>query len=199
MDRQMEIISYFHSLGVKVVMSDPMFVSVNACNSVFSKVESPSLLNYAEWFLEAREYAESKGVFYGSILTVNFDEETECACRACVPYPHLTIDGSVTACDMASDRCNSRMSALMYGEYDKKSDRITYDKEKIDVIKSRTASNMSRCKGCRMLKNCAGACLGEALNETGSMFGIKPEVCEAIKYLGERMPLNKGLYPYLHP
>jgi len=199
LERQVDIIDYFHSLGVKAVMSDPMFASVNACNSEFSFEESPSLLDYAKRFLEAREYAESKGLFYGSILSANFDEETECACRACIPYPHLTVDGHVSACDMASDWCNSKMAPLIYGEYDKEKDRIKYDQDKIVVIKSRIASNMSRCQGCKILKNCAGACLGEALNETGSMFGIKPEVCAAIRYLSERMPLNKGLFPFLHP
>lgn len=198
-NKQIEIIDYFNSLGVKAVMSDPMFASVDECNSSFSRVESPDLLNYAKHYLEARKYAEKLGIFYGSILTVNFDEETECACRACIPYPHLTIDGYVSACDMASDISNTKMSALIYGEFDRAKNKIIYDEDKINNIKSRKGSNMTACAKCDVLKNCAGGCLGEALNETGSMFGIKPEACKAIKYLAKRMPLNAGRYPYLHP
>lgn len=198
-NQQVEIIDYFNSLGIKAVMSDPMFASVNDCNSSFSKTESPDLLNYAKHYLKARKYAEKLGIFYGSILTVNFDEETECACRACIPYPHLTIDGYVSACDMASDVLNKKMSALIYGKFDKIKNNIIYYEDKINIIKSRKGSNMTACKKCEVLKNCAGGCLGEALNETGSMFGIKPEACKAIKYLAKRMPLNMGRYPYLHP
>jgi len=198
-NQQVEIINYFKSLGVKAVMSDPMFASVDDCNSPFSEMESPDLLGYAKNFLKARKYAEKIGIFYGSILTVNFDEETECACRACIPYPHLTIDGHVSACDMASDVSNKKMSALIYGEFDKAKNKIIYHNDKINIIKSRKGSNMTACSKCEVLKNCAGGCLGEALNETGSMFGIKPEACKAIKYLAKRMPLNTGIYPYLHP
>ena len=91
------------------------------------------------------------------------------------------------------------MSALIYGEFDKIKNEITYHKDKINIIKSRKGSNMMACAKCEVLKNCAGGCLGEALNEPGSMFGIKPEACKAIKYLAKRMPLNTGQYPYLHP
>lgn len=197
--KQIEMIDYFDSLGVKVVMSDPMFASVEACNSDFSKKESPDLMTYAKEFLRAREYAISKGIFYGSILTVNFDEKTEYACRACIPYPHLTIEGYVSSCDMATDIDNKKMSVLIYGKYDKKRKKIIYNDEALKFIKSRKASNMTQCKDCEVLYNCAGACVGEALNETGSIYGIKPEVCRAIRYLAKRMPLNEGLYPYLHP
>ncbi|HCC23544.1 TPA: hypothetical protein DF272_05225 [Candidatus Falkowbacteria bacterium] len=198
-DKQIKIIDYFNSLGVKVVMSDPMFVAVDACNSSFSKEEAPNLIEYAKYFLKARRYAEKRGIFYGSILTVNFDEETECACRACIPYPHLTIDGHVSACDMASDASNKKMSALIYGKFDEIKNEIVYDQNAINIIKSRKAPNMTACAKCEVLKNCAGGCLGEALNETGSIFGVKPEACKAIRYLAKRMPLNAGQYPYLHP
>jgi uncharacterized protein len=198
-DKQVEMIDFLGSLGVKAVMSDPMFASVEDCNSVFSNNESPSLMKYAKEFLKAREHAEHKRMFYGSILSVNFDEKTMHACRACIPYPHLTIDGYVSACDMATDINNKGMSSLIYGKYDKRKNKIIYNKEVTQKISLRTAPNMKLCQDCEVLYNCAGACVGEALNETGSIYGIKPEVCKAIKYLAKRMPLNKGRYPYLHP
>lgn len=199
MEKQREIIDYFADLGVRVVMADHMCAPVKKCAGSIVEYELPNLLEYAEHFLEARRYAIEKDIFYGSALTFNFDEETVYACRACVPYPHLTVDGYVSACDMAFCGTDSVMKDLIYGKYIPEEDRIEYDQEKIKLIKSRSAENMPHCQGCPVLKNCAGACLGEALNETGSIFGVRPHICEAIRYLAKRMPLNQGLYPYLHP
>lgn len=197
--RQPEMIDYFSGLGVKVIMSDPMFAAVKKEGEEANTLEEINLINYADNFLVARKVAESKDVFYGSIFTVNFDEQTEYFCRACIPYPHLTTDGYVTCCDMASSANDPHMNELIYGKYNPKDDLIIYNEDAIKKIQSRKASNMPHCKECKVLYNCAGACLGEAANEKGSMFGIKPNVCEAIRYLAEKMPLNEGLYPYLHP
>jgi len=197
--RQKELIDYFSSLGVEAIMSDPIFEPVSQlCNATHNK-ESVNLMDYAKFFLQARLYAEKKGIFYGSIYTVNFDEKTEHFCRACIPYPHLTTDGYVSCCDMAYSGTDLKMKDLIYGRYNEEEDRIEYDYNAIKKIKSRTASNMPECQNCEVLYNCAGACLGEALNETGSIFGIKPEVCEVIRYLAKHMPLNRKLHPYLHP
>lgn len=201
--RQKDIIEYFASLGVKAVMSDPIFASVTGSESKEQGIggcsEYVPPVEYAKYFLGAREYAEKKGVFYGSMLTVNFDEKTEYFCRACIPYPHLTPDGFVSCCSMGYNGTNKKMQDLIYGKYIQEEDRIEYDQSAISTIRSRKASNMEKCQGCEVLYNCAGGCLGEALNETGSMFGIKPEICEAIRYLAKHVPLNKGLYKYLHP
>jgi radical SAM protein with 4Fe4S-binding SPASM domain len=100
---------------------------------------------------------------------------------------------------MAYSGSNSKMKDLIYGRYIAEQKRIHYDNESIERIKSRTASNMSDCQKCEILYNCAGACLGEALNETGSMFGIKEDVCDTIRYLAKHVPLNQGMFPYIHP
>lgn len=197
--KQKKMIEYFDSLGVKAVMSDPIFAPIKNNKNNFIGTEKIDLLEYAKQFLKARKYAEKKNIFYGSILTVNFDERTEFFCRACIPYPHLTTDGFVTCCDMAYTGNDPNMKELVYGKYISKKNRIIYNKSAINRIQSRKASNMPNCQKCDILYNCAGACLGEAVNETGNMFGIKPEVCQAIKYLARHMPLNNGLYSYLHP
>jgi len=199
LNRQEEMIKYFASLGVKAVMSDPIFEPVERREKLSAEVKEVDLMEYAKRFLQARQVAEGLGVFYGSIFSVNFDEKTEYFCRACIPYPHLTTDGFVTCCDMAYTGSDSKMRELVYGKYVPAEDRIEYDQQAIERIQSRKAKNMPYCRNCEALYNCAGACLGEAVNETGSMFGIKPKVCEVIRFLAKQMPLNKGLYPYLHP
>lgn len=69
--RQTEMVSYFKRLGVKAVMSDPMFASISESDSMSQNDKQFDLLDYAKNFLEAKKYAEKIGIFYGSIFTVN--------------------------------------------------------------------------------------------------------------------------------
>jgi len=197
LNRQKEFIDYFNSLGVKAIMSDPIFLPIDGGRESLSK-EKINLMDYAAKFLEARQYAINKGIFYGSIFSVNFDEPVDIFCRSCAPYPHLTVDNHITCCDMVCNDSDPKMQVLVYGKYLPQENRIEYYPEKIRAIQSRTVANLTNCQGCKVLHNCAGACLGEAVNETGSMMGIKPDVCEAIRFLVDHMELNKGLYPFLH-
>jgi uncharacterized protein len=197
--RQAEMIEYFSSLGITAVFSDPVFppVETNGTQIKRMAVSKGFMTDYARGFLRARRRAEELGVFYGSILTVNFDERTEYFCRACLPCPHLTTDGYVSCCDMAF--LGHTLPELMYGRFDPDTGRIVYDQKKIAAIRSRKASSLVECQGCEVLYHCAGACLGEGVNETGLLLGVKKDYCEAIRFLAKHMPLNAGLYPYLHP
>lgn len=197
--RQIEMLDYFIKLGIRAVYSDPVFppVSVNHRLLTDIAIGSDFNLEYAKQFLIARNYAEKAGVFYGSIFTVNFDEKTEIFCRSCLPSPHLTTDGYVSCCDMSY--LGNTLPELIYGKYDTKTKTIFYDKSKISAIRSRRATNLTDCKGCEILYNCAGVCFGEGLNETGRLMGVKKDYCEAIRYLAHHLKLNNGLYEYLHP
>lgn len=197
--RQVEIVEYLHHLGIRLLMVDPVFEPIHhkvpSRNSVSFSLEP---MDFARSFLVAWERAQELGVFYGSILTCNFDERTQYACRACLPCPHLTADGYVSACDMAASG-ETLLKELIYGVYDPINDIIIYDQQKIARIRERSAQNLIECQGCEVLYNCAGGCLGESLNETGSLFRVKRNYCDAIRFLARHMPLNSGLYPYLHP
>lgn len=193
---QREMIDFFYSFGIKVIMLNHIFPSVSGDEGFKDDL---NLMEFAKEFLKARKYALSKDIFYGNMLAVNFDEKTDISCRACVPYPHLTVDGYISCCDMACSGNDHKMKDLIYGRYNKEKDEIEYDQAAIEKIRSRKADNMPHCKDCEVLYNCAGACLGEALNETGSIFGVKPDVCKAIKFLAKNMPLNEGIYPYRQP
>ena len=196
--RQAEMIDYFHGLGITAVYSDPIFPPVEADHSnVELSVGEDFMMDYAREFVQARKKAEQLGMFYGSILTVNFDEETEYFCRACLPSPHLTTDGYVTCCDMAFS--GMMLPELIYGKYDPVSRSIVYDPKKIDAIRMRKASNLIECQECEVLYHCAGACFGEGVNETGRFLGVKQTYCEAIRFLAKNIPLDSGLYPHLHP
>lgn len=197
--RQIEMIEYFTSLGVTAIFSDPMFPPVEVHNTHVKKwnMDDDFLIIYAREFLIARKRAEELGCFYSSVLVVNFDEKTEYACRACIPSPHLTTDGYVTSCDMAF--LGGTLPELVYGRFDSITKKIIYDFGKIRAIQMRNAANLIECQGCELLFHCVGGCVGEAVNETGRLLGVKKDYCEAMKYLAHRMPVNAGSYPYLHP
>lgn len=202
-NRQKENIDYFVSLGVKAIFADHL------CLPVGNNGNRPELVDdllvevtpkvFADRFLEAKEYAEDKGIFYSNFLCVNFDESVDIACRAMIPSPHLTPNGYVSCCDMAT-RPDNRLRELIYGKYDKDTNRIIYFQDKIDKIRSRRKANIPECQSCEVIDNCAGGCLGEAINETGDFYKVKKSLCESTKYLFKRMKhSNNGLYKFIHP
>lgn len=194
--KQKECISYFKSLGIKHIWADPIFPSVG--EDSFSDTLDP--LNIAVEFLDARKFAESVGVFYGSILTCNFDGVTKISCRACIPVPHLTSDGFVSACDMALfGKQNNHMSMFVYGKWDACSQTILYDDEKIKYLKSRVVDKMEHCASCFAKDYCAGYCPGEVVNETRDLFGQKTNACAAVRYIFKRTKLPIQPYDFLHP
>lgn len=194
--RQGEMLDYFAGLGVKYVWSDPVFANIGERSDSIGL----DLMEYAREFLEAQEKAELLGITYGSILTCNFDERVRYHCRACLPTPHLTTDGYVSACDMALfGEDQSPMSIFIYGKWDRKTSRILFEESKIAELRKRTVENLPGCRGCFARERCGGYCPGEVTNESGSLFGKKPSVCEPIRYLARHMDSGKVKYRYLHP
>lgn len=189
---QNEMIDKMKELGVKYMYSDLMFADVH--NKLYYEPEIDPM-EYAQEFLKAKRYAVSKEIYYGSFFTVNFDEETKISCRACLPMPHLTIDGYVSCCDMGYG--SDKLKELIYGKYIEEDDKIEYYPEKIENIKNRIVDNLEECKDCKIKYYCAGGCIGEAINEKGTIFSIKEKNCKAIKYLAENLLPEK--IPVLHP
>jgi len=196
MFKQKEIIDYFKNLGINNIWVDPIFPTVGEKHLK----ESFNTMIFAKEYLEACKYAENNNVFYGSILTCNFNDEVSQHCRACIPVPHLTTDGYVSACDMALFGADdNHMQPLIYGQWDQNSNSIIYDNEKIRIIKSRHLNNLPKCNDCKSRRHCGGYCLGEVLNEKGSMFEQKESVCDAIRFLDDMMSDSQKKYTYLHP
>lgn len=197
MNNQIANIQYFSGLGVKYLWVDPIFPSVGDDESFYEEI---NLMEFAKAFLEAKKYANSNGVFYESILTCNFDERTTVHCRACLPKPHLTTDGYVSACDMALfGEAMNHMNVFIYGKWDRVYKKITYDHKKIENLRKRNLDNLPECADCVAKYHCAGYCLGEVQNETRDLFKRKTRVCEPIKYLYRELKTDFGCYEYLHP
>jgi radical SAM protein with 4Fe4S-binding SPASM domain len=197
--KQTELIDYFHKQGITDIWVDPIFPSVGD-----KPVDNENPFNmklFTDEFLNATKYAHEKGVFYGSILTCNFNDSVDKHCRACLPAPHLTTDGFVSACDMAlfGNDENHMSKEFIYGQWDEKNNTITYVSNVIKRLQSRTTENMKHCELCSSKEHCGGYCLGEVLNETGDMFGQKREVCRAIQRLDCEMADELRPYKYTHP
>ena len=194
-NKQREMIDKMVELGVKNIYSDMLFGVVGDGTYCEREIDP---MEYAKSYYDAYCYAKQKGVNYGSFFTINTDEEVQVSCRACVPMPHLTIDGYVSCCDMGYEY-NERMDCLFYGKYDAEQDKIIYDHQKIEYIRGRTVDNITECSTCEVKQYCGGGCIGEALNEKGSIYAIKKKNCEAIKYIVKLIRKDGGIKMPLHP
>lgn len=199
LDKQIQLIEYFHDLGIKFVAASPTYYS-----KVNQRIKTPSLLEFATHFVPAFYRARELNMFYQTLLIVNFDEEVNIYCQACRPCPRLTTDGYVSCCDWAAFGPSYLTDALqqcIYGHYDEASGEIIYDHNKIEQIQRRDVSFLSQnfCNGCRAINHCAGGCLGKMVAATNSLYEASNEWCEAVRFLFDRLPVNGGLYPFLHP
>lgn len=193
---QIDMIDYFAGLGIKNFWVDPIFPGIGSTCSC----EELEMENFTDEFLKAVRYAYRHGMTYGSILTCNFDEPGEYACRACLPVPHLTTDGYVSACDMALFGNDAdHMGVFIYGKWNKDAQKIEYNQEKIKLLQSRKFSNMPRCGECPVGEYCRGYCLGEVVNETKELFGCKDKVCGPTRRLWRELSKEEKKYRYFHP
>ncbi|PIS14911.1 hypothetical protein COT64_00170 [Candidatus Shapirobacteria bacterium CG09_land_8_20_14_0_10_39_12] len=200
MKRQIEIVKYFHNLGIKYVNVLPTFASIMENPDDIFKWKS---LDFAKNYLLAHNEAKKLGLFYNTMFIANFDEPTRYGCRSCIPCPHLTTDGYVSCCDFTQfgpEYSPGPLQQLIYGKYNPKKDLIVYDEKAICRVRQRCAENLQeqKCRGCKYVYNCAGGCLGQVVNETGDVMGRVERNCVIVQYLAKRMERNKGLHPVLH-
>lgn len=202
--RQKEMIDYFYDLGITYMWTDPLFpevADIPVCQDVVRREEKLIDMDlYAQKFIEAYKYAKEKKVFYGSFLACNFDGVSPYHCRACTPVPHLTTDGYVSACDMVTFGANAHhMDVFVIGKWDSVNKRIIYYPEKMKKLQGRRSDNMPHCLNCEVADRCGGYCLGEVVNETGTLVGQKPNNCKAIRKIAREIGVLDKPYPYLHP
>lgn len=203
-DRQIQMIDYFSSLGIKYIWNDPVFPEVEDCPFCDDEKRVANFNFdydlYVDKYLEAYQYAKKRNIFYGSFLTINFDGKSHFHCRACTPTPHFTTDGYVSACDLVTfGAAPKHMDCFVYGKWNSQEKKFVFDNEKIQNLRKRTTDNMIKCHKCEIANYCGGYCLGEVANETGSYMNNKPNVCYAIKRLFKELGSIEDSYPFLHP
>jgi uncharacterized protein len=204
-NRQIEMVDYFRDLSIRYIWTDPVFYSVGKIPICEDKIKQNTYYfdmdQYIDNYLDAYHYAKSKGVFWGSFLTVNFDGESPYHCRCCHPQsaPHLTPDGYISSCDMVLLGAEPyHMKLFIVGKWNQSTKTFDFDEEKIATLNNRRSTAMSHCKECPAQMHCGGYCLGEIVNETGRLDGQNPVKCAAIRRLYKELG-NCDSYPYLHP
>ena len=157
--------------------------------------------SYIDNYLDAYKYAKTKGVFWGSFLTINFDGESSYHCRCCTPLsaPHLTPDGYISACDMVVLGAEPyHMNPFIVGKWNPSTKAFELYEDKIKRLNSRCSTEMEHCKNCVAKLHCGGYCLGETVNETGKLDGQNLVKCKAVRKLFEELGACQP-YKYLHP
>lgn len=205
LDKQIEMIDYFYSLGINYVWTNPLFFSVGKIPVNLDPLKINSykfdMDSYIDNYIVAYKYAKEKGIFWGSFLTINFDGFSSYNCRCCTPLsaPHLTPDGYISACDMVVLGENpNHMSPFIVGKWDFEKKIFILNDKKIEELNNRRSTNMKHCMNCPAKMHCGGYCLGEIVNETGTLYGQNSIKCRAIRKLfSELGPCTP--YDYLHP
>lgn len=204
-DLQDKMADYFFDLGIRHVWTNPLFYSVGqipVCNDE-EKIKNYSfdMDKYLDNYIATYHYAKSKGLFWGSFLSINFDGESSYHCRCCTPLkaPHLTPDGYISACDMVVlGEKPYHMNLFIVGKWNNQTKNFDLDFDKIKALNERKSTLITHCKKCPAKLHCGGYCLGETVNETGKLDGQNIIKCAAVKRLYKELgPCNP--YPYLHP
>lgn len=204
-DKQNEMVDYFASLGIRYIWTNPLFYSVGkipVCEDIHKKESYQfDMDKYVDNYLIAYRYAKSKGVFWGSFLTINFDGQSSYHCRCCTPLkaPHITPDGYVSACDMVVLGAEAyHMDLFIVGKWDKFAHSFDFDETKINALNDRRSINIEHCKNCIAKLHCGGYCLGETVNESGRLDGQNSIKCHAVRRLFKELGECES-YPYFHP
>lgn len=198
-DKQIELIDYFNSLGIKWVYAEPVFESIKQHTPAkTNNITKVNLKKFVTHFVKAFKHAQKLGIHYGNFFTMNFDEPCNYACRSCLPMPQLTSDGYVSGCDLAY-RGDTQLTNFIFGKYDSRNKQIIYYPEKMNLIRQRNTKYIKACQNCDIKQNCGGGCAGLAYYATGNFMGTIKEFCEATKYLAKHIPKNKGCVQHLHP
>lgn len=203
--KQRKMIDYFYDLGIRYVWTNPLFYSVGkipVCEDEKKKnAYNFDMDAYIENYLDAYRYAQSKGLFWGSFLTINFDGKSSYHCRCCTPQnaPHITPDGYVSACDMVVLGAEPyHMNLFIVGKWNKKQKCFDFYSEKILALNKRKSTLIKHCQKCSAKLHCGGYCLGEIVNETGKLDGQNMIKCNAIRKLFKELG-ECDAYKYLHP
>ena len=204
-EKQLEMVDYFYSLGIRYVWTNPLFYSVGKIPVCADEKKQKDfhfdMEGYLQNYLKAYYYAKNKGLFWGSFLTINFDGESPYHCRCCTPLdaPHLTPDGFISSCDMVVLGAEAyHMSLFIVGKCNDGSKSFDFDYKKIKALNERKSTNMSHCLNCPAKLHCGGYCLGETVNENGKLDGQNPVKCQAVRYLLRKLGTCEH-YPFLHP
>ncbi|MCP4153973.1 MAG: hypothetical protein GY757_39970, partial [bacterium] len=177
--KQRELIDFASGLGLQ-------WIHVRRVISFNQPEIVPDEDTFVQAVADAVLYGRKKGVDYLPFNMSNFDEPVPYACRACAPRPNLTPDGFVTACDgVEHGRPPAILKHMVFGRYDPEKDEVCIDREAIEKLRQRRPENLNACRGCNLIRFCAGSCSVMGITATGDALGIEASECRITKSLGE--------------
>jgi radical SAM protein with 4Fe4S-binding SPASM domain len=199
-DRQDELVAYYKKLGIDYICLNPIIRQIKRNDELNNEVTRNDIMTFAHNFLKAYNYGVEHGVKVSSSLSFNFDQSTCVSCRSCLPMPQLNPDGSVSSCDMALYKDTKKsLRCFIYGEWDNNTHNIRYFDDKISILRSRTLDNLPKCQKCNIREYCAGGCAGRVAFQTGSIFDIIPQYCDATRHLAASIRCGENAIRYTHP
>jgi len=197
--RLRDIIDFYKELNLDFGYSKPAFKPQGIeLTPKGTSIDVVGLEEYSKKYVDAYYYGMEKDFFFGSFLTVNFDSKCDRFCRSANALPYATLDGYVSSCD-ESYYFTEEMKSLFIGKYDQEKQIIEYWNDQIEKLKSRTIHNTPECKTCQVRDNCGGQCLAASIFENRDMFSVRSDVCKAVKFLAEKLPLNNKPFPCFFP
>lgn len=200
LDRQDELVRYYHGQGVRHLTFNPVIAPIKRGDKGHNPVNQSSQMQFAKGFVVAHAVAESLGIEFMNSMTFNFDEPTTISCRSCLPMPQLNPDGSVSSCDMAMFAdTKEELKPFLYGGWDAITGTIVYDMGKIDQLQQHRLHLLPKCRRCPIGEYCAGGCIGRRAFQTGSLEEVIPEICGATIYMSKHLPLGRRAIQHTHP
>jgi uncharacterized protein len=173
-NRMVEIVQYFHQLGIKNVHVEP----VNECGRCLkTKVQSPSVFSFLRNYKKAFEEAEKLGIrIFCSGCDISKSHLKFCG--AAGDNFIVTPEGNVTSCLEVLDEDNPLSSVFIYGKYDFDLRKFCFFREKLRRLSSRTVNKIEDCQKCFIKYNCAGGCLAKGFSLNKSLFKPVRERCD---------------------
>ncbi|MFH0859992.1 MAG: radical SAM protein [Candidatus Altiarchaeota archaeon] len=178
-EKQTDIVEYFHNLGVDVIQAEPIFERGRCLNTTSDYSKTPDLNKFLENYLMARELAEEYQILFMSTF-LPVEKFSPSFCGVTIPNFCISTDGYISACNAAFTGSNG-FSEFIYGRYDPTDRKVIEDKNKIENLQARTVYNMRDCQNCFLKWNCSGGCPMEAIQVSGNMYGVVNEICSVKK------------------
>lgn len=200
-ERQVEMVEYYHGLGLRDLAFNPIIQPIRRHDRGRTLVDRDDVMDFCRGFLPAYDRARELGVNLSNSLAFNFDEPTRVACRSVLPMPQLNPDGSVSSCDMALYQdTKAELACFLYGRWDSRRGEIVYDLDKIATLQRRSLDDgLTVCRDCSVAEYCAGGCAGRTAYQTGDMFQPIPIYCAATRFLAKHMELGGRNWRVTHP
>ena len=167
--RMIEILEYFHNLGVKTIDLEPVFLEGRASERKSAYSRMVNFDEYEKNLLKSCELIEE----YEMVFENGYIRPAGVNKRFC-GFPHrvLTTDGHIVSClDYTPEKDNPQ--EFVYGDYDQKTNKIVINQKKLMNCKKISVENMPDCLDCFLKSSCGGWCFISNYYKTGSP--LKPD------------------------